>query len=354
MKEQLKRLIPPPRWRDILGLVVSAAFLWATLRQTSGDILQVRFSVSEWGMIGASVFLMGAVLWVQGQRMRWFLAPKPWRLEGIHGFRSVTIGSLYNAILPGNLGEAVKLHHFASRNNIRFRTALACWVGEKLVEGTMMACMSALLLLVPNVRASFLGTLLSVPIALAIACCLVVVMSYWWPLLTRGLFRLVPTARAALFLYRVFLEFRWRLLGRGWRFRTVAFVAGGLIIGAMNFVAFFLNMKAGGIAPELIRPENLLLLMILTAVIYFVPSAPSSVGVMHYGIYASLTVMAEMQGLIPTSAMKDSFVLTAIIFHATYVLPELVLGSIHLYLERRVVFSSSESFAATSLDPNQL
>jgi len=339
MKARLKKLIPSPRWRDILGLIVSAVLLWATLRQTSDDLWEVRLSWQQWCWVGVSLLLMGGVLWVQGHRMRWFLAKAPWRLKDIHGFRSVTIGSLYNAVLPGNLGEAVKMHHFARRNNIRFRTAMACWVSEKFTDGVVMALMSALLLLLPGFRESVLKWVLLLPVAVAAGCLTLVVASFRWPRRVRVLFRLIPTARAATFFYRVFLEFRWRLLGRPWRFRPVAFIVASFTIGLVNFCGFALNMWAGGVPDELIRAENLVMLMVLMSLIYFVPSAPSSVGVMHYGVYASLAVMAEMQGIVLTSEVKDSFVLTAIIFHATYVIPELVLGSIHLMQERKLVFA---------------
>lgn len=48
MKVQLKKLIPSPRWRDFLGLVVSTVFLWASLRQTSDDLWEVRLSWQQW------------------------------------------------------------------------------------------------------------------------------------------------------------------------------------------------------------------------------------------------------------------------------------------------------------------
>jgi hypothetical protein len=51
--------------------------------------------------------------------------------------------------------------------------------------------------------------------------------------------------------------------------------------------------------------------------------------------------MAEIQGMVLTAEVKDSFVLTAAIFHASYVIPELVLGFAHLVAERRLVFSIS-------------
>lgn len=341
MIEQLKRLIPAPRWRDILGLAVSAAFLWATLRQTSGDLWKVRLFWWQWCFVGVSLVLMAGVLWVQGYRMRWFLARKPWELKGIYGFRSVTIGSLYNAVLPGNLGEAVKMHHFARRNGIRFRTAFACWVSEKFTDGLVMAMMALLLLMLPGFRESMLKWVLLLPLVVAAGCLGLVGMSWQWPGGVRTLFRLIPTAKAATFFYRVFLEFRWRLLERRWRFRPAAFIMGSLAIWLINFCGFALNMWAGGLPVELVRPSNLMMLILLTSFIYFVPSAPSSVGVMHYGVYASLEVMAGIQGIEVTPFLKDSFVLTAIIFHATYVIPELVLGSIHLVQERRLVFSIS-------------
>jgi hypothetical protein len=281
MKARLKKLIPSPRWRDILGLLVSAVFLWATLRQTSDDLWEVRLSRQQWSWVGVSLVLMGGVLWAQGNRMRRFLARAPWRLKGIHRFRSVRIGSLYNAVLPGNLGEAVKMRHFANRNNIGFHTAMACWVGEKFIEGMMMACFGMLLLLLPALRESSLKWPLLIPIAVAIACTALLIWSYRSPGTLKVLFRPIPTAVRAKFLFRVFLEFRERLFGQRWRFRVVAFVVAGLCIWVMNYRAFLLNMKVGGVPTELIRPENLLLLMVLTGLIYFIPSVPSSVGVMQ-------------------------------------------------------------------------
>ncbi len=338
---QLKGLIPSPRWRDLLGLIVSAAFLWATLRHTSNELWEVRLSREQWCSVGISMVFMCGVLWVQGYRMRWFLAKRPWRLKGIHGFRSVTIGSLYNAVLPGNLGEAIKIHHFARRNNIRFRTAMACWVSEKFTDGVVMALIAMLLLILTGFQESVLKWLLLLPLALAVGCLILVGVSFRWPRRVHMFFSLIPIARAAKFFYRVFLEFRWRLLGRRWRFRQVAFIVVSFAIGLINFCGFALNMRAGGVPHELIKAENLFMLMVLMSLIYFVPSAPSSLGVMHYGVYASLSLMAETQGMALTEDVKDGFVLTAIIFHATYVLPELVIGSAHLVLERQTVFSIS-------------
>lgn len=56
--------------------------------------------------------------------------------------------------------------------------------------------------------------------------------------------------------------------------------------------------------------------------------------------------MGDIQGIEMTPAVNDSFVPTAIIVHATYVLPELVLGSAHLVAERRLVFSNSHEATA--------
>lgn len=177
---------------------------------------------------------MGGVMWVQGYRMRWFLAKDPWRMKGIHAFRSMTIGSLYNAVLSGNLGEAVKKHHFARRNNIRLRTAMACWVGEKFIQGMMMACLGMLLLLLPAFRESLLKWPLLIPIAIAIACASVLTWSYRSPETLKVLFRLFPTAVGAKFLFRVFLEFRERLFGQWWRFWAVAFIVEGLCVGGIT------------------------------------------------------------------------------------------------------------------------
>lgn len=339
MKARLKSLIPSPKWRDILGLIISSVFLWATLRQTSDELWDIHLSYEQWFWVSISLLFMGAVLWVQGYRMRWFLAETPWRLEGIHGFRSVTIGSFYNALLPGNLGEAIKIQHFSLKNRIRLHTALACWLGEKFIDGVMMAMLGFLLLLIPAFRTSILKWPLLMPVTVATVCVTLLILSFRSSTILKRLFRLVPSASVATFFFRSFLEFRGRLFCRQGLFRAVGFVVLGVIIWTMNYVAFMVNMKAGGAPDQLIRPENILMLMIIMGLIYFIPSAPSSVGVMHYGIFSSLVVIADIQDVELTSGIKDSFVLISVLFHATYVIPELVLGAVHLFKERTLVFS---------------
>jgi hypothetical protein len=131
-----------------------------------------------------------------------------------------------------------------------------------------------LLLVLPAFRGSVLKWPLLLPLAAAIFCLAILIWGYRWPHTLKLMFWLIPIAVGARFLFSVFLEFRTQLLGRQWRFRVVAFVVAGFCIATMNFVSFLFNLMADSVPIELVRPENMILLMILTGLIYFIPSAP--------------------------------------------------------------------------------
>lgn len=339
MKTRLLALFPSLRWQDFIGLAISAGFLYATLVQTSDSFWLTGLSTRQWLLSIAASFCTVAVIVVQGYRMRWFLAPAPWRIEQISGFPSVNIGNLYNAVLPGNIGEFIKTHHFARKNRIPFRTAMACWVGEKFFDGLQTAFICLLMLVFPPLFVSNLKWVFFIPIVGAILCVGVILMSYKRPKMLTMFFRFIPHKQVAITLYKTFLGFRNQLCDKKGRFRLYAFVLGALIMGVLNISGFTFNMLAGNIPEALLTIDTVLVICVLMALVYFVPSAPSSIGVLHYGVYTSLTLMAGIKGILLTPEVKDSFVLTAFLIHATYSIPEIVLGAVYLIKERRLVFT---------------
>jgi len=327
------------KWQDFVGLVISGGFLYATLRQTSDSLWHTSLTKEQWLLSIAAGLCTIAVMVIQAYRMRWFLAPAPWRIEQISGFPSVNIGNFYNGVLPGNVGELIRTHHFARKNQIPFSTAMGCWIGEKFIDGMLMALFCIVLFLTPEFDVSVLRWIILVPITSAIFCLAFIKLSYRWPSIIRKLFTFIPTRKLGVTLFKSFLQFKYRLLSVSGRFRLAIFIFCALCMAAFNAAGFTVNLLAAGVPTELICVNSLFVLMILMAVVYFIPSAPSSVGVMHYGVYTSLVLLAEMEDLILTPELKDSFVLAAIFFHATYFIPEVFLGFIYLIRERRLVFA---------------
>jgi hypothetical protein len=288
---------------------------------------------------------MPLVFLIQGYRLRWFLAPAPWQLRGFHGLRSVTIGSFYNAVLPGKLGELVKIHHFSRKNRIPLRTSLAAWGGEKFVDGCLTGLVAIALLSLPQFKTGTVGMVMLIPIGLAVVSMLMVGLAKRYPIAVRKRIAFLPSSRLRNLSFGAFVEFQYRLLHHQSRFRLAAFAIGFVGMNIINYLAFVLALQAANVPQELISPANILALLVVMGVIYFLPSALSAVGVMHYGVFTTMAVLANAQGVEIGAAEKDSFVLAGILFHAMFVIPELTLGSVHLWMDRHQVLSSADSRA---------
>jgi hypothetical protein len=67
-------------------------------------------------------------------------------------------------------------------------------------------------------------------------------------------------------------------------------------------------------------------------IIGVVPSAPSNVGVVHYGIYATLIAAAAVLNVNVSEIMKHSFAVASIYLHLSYFLPEVFIGGIFTWM----------------------
>ncbi|MCF8256212.1 MAG: flippase-like domain-containing protein [Flavobacteriales bacterium] len=333
----LSQLIPKARWQDVIGLGISGLLFWLTFRNTSSEIWNLRLTPGQLCLLSVSMLSFVLTTAVQAYRMRWFIANDGRPMSSSSAFSSLYIGGFYNALLPGNLGELVKGRHFAMKNRIHFSTAMACWVAEKFADGITMAVLATVLLLSP-LESTPLRWVILIPVVGAAVSIVFLTVALASPGLLKQLFRLIPSKRLAVFMLRSFLIFKGRLFGKDWKIPAV-FVSGALLMGVLNAVNFGLNLHVAGVPSELITPGNLTVFVLLVAVVMFVPSAPSSVGVIHFGIYSALVVMAEIEGFAITQELKDTFVFTSVLFHLCYFIPETLLGAFFVIKERRVIFS---------------
>jgi hypothetical protein len=106
----------------------------------------------------------------------------------------------------------------------------------------------------------------------------------------------------------------------------------------LNILQFLLLMKVAGVAEPVAGLYSSFLIAMSIMIIAIIPSAPSNIGVMHYGIYATLILAANQYGLSSDGPSLKSYALFAIYLHLSYVIPEVVLGIIFVVKERRLMF----------------
>jgi uncharacterized membrane protein YbhN (UPF0104 family) len=126
------------RWRWILGVVVSAFFLWVAFRQVE-DVSRVGEALGRanylWLLPAIGLYLAG--LWVRTVRWRALLMPvKPLPLGSLFGILS--IGFLVNNVLPARLGEVARAVLAGRRHDVSRSAVLATVVLERIFDGIVM------------------------------------------------------------------------------------------------------------------------------------------------------------------------------------------------------------------------
>ena len=125
-------------WRWILGIGVSAFFLWVAFRQVE-DVGRVGEALgrANYAWLIPAVVLYLAGLWVRALRWRALLMPvRKLPLGSLFGILS--IGFLVNNVLPARLGEIARAVLVGRRHDISRSAVLATIVLERIFDGIVM------------------------------------------------------------------------------------------------------------------------------------------------------------------------------------------------------------------------
>jgi uncharacterized membrane protein YbhN (UPF0104 family) len=125
-------------WRWVVGIVVSAFFLWVAFQQVE-DVGHVGDALGRANYLWLlpAVLLYLADLWVRALRWRALITPvAPIGLGSLFGILS--IGFLVNNILPARLGEIARAVLVGRRHGISRSAVLATIVLERIFDGIVM------------------------------------------------------------------------------------------------------------------------------------------------------------------------------------------------------------------------
>lgn len=126
------------QWRLILGLAISALFLFWLGRQV-GDVAAIGFALREANYLyllpALAIYFFG--VWIRAARWHYLLKPlksiPPNRL-----FPVVVIGYMANDVLPARLGEFVRAYVLGNRERLPAAAILGTIVVERTLDGIAM------------------------------------------------------------------------------------------------------------------------------------------------------------------------------------------------------------------------
>jgi len=136
------------RWHTVLiGLIISAGFLYLSLRQADFGQIIGAFRTARYGYVVLG--LAGVVVTVLVRGLRWSVLTQG-RLTVTDGFWLFNVGFLFNNVLPARLGEFARAYLAGRRPAMHFTSALSSIVVERLFDMVaVVVLIGAALLVLP-------------------------------------------------------------------------------------------------------------------------------------------------------------------------------------------------------------
>lgn len=325
--------------QTLLGFAISAVLLWLLFHNSGLQWQQIQLQGNQWfyfvGAIG--VFVFSLTLYGQRAQLIWQTQAQTSRI--FYTYASLVIGNFYNTLLPGNLGEGMRAWHFSRKNSESFTRSLAGTITEKWLDAQVFAVLTVVLFCIKPFPAHYVTyALASITAVVAGLTVLHIIFLYsrrfekwvWSMVLLMG--------KPGRFLYRLYVHTNAHLKNMWAIGNTLRFMVFFVFIFFLNALQFYLLLKASGIHWPVAGPYTSYLIALSMMIIAFIPAAPGSIGVLHYGVYAVLILAANQYGFIPTPSDLQHFALFGIYAHLSFLLPETILGIVVLIRERRFVF----------------
>jgi len=309
------------RWRVILGLLISVAFLVWALRQAS-SFSAIAGALRDANYLYAVPAVVVYFVGVWFRTLRWRVLLGPIRLIGASQlFPIVVVGYMANNVLPARLGEVVRAYILGERASVSKSAVLATIFVERTFDGITMILFMLVVGLTMRLDDTLSGILYSSAalfvVALVVFVAIAAAPSRAVALLGR-LTRLLPS-RVHSVVDQIVARFVEGLGALGSVGNVLAVLA--LSVAAWTAEAgMYLLLGLGFALP--VGPSAYLLTTAVANIGGMLPSSPGYVGTFEW--FATLALSAF--GLQPDSAL--SYVLA---LHALLLLPVTLLGFIYLW-----------------------
>jgi hypothetical protein len=285
----MKRRIFAGRVSVVVGFAISGVFLWQALRRVDGDSLVSTFADIRLPPVGIAACALAVGMFLRSVRWRLVAGMPPERQAAFA--RATYLGVLANLLLPGRLGEFVRVVTLGRLSGSTLALPLASAVIDRLLDLlVLILCTFGLYLVLPVdvVLENWLKYLVIFVALLAIGLAAFVKHP---GLIDQGMaafarrWRERWSLRPDVFMSELRKEFH-GLLG-GWIGIEVVLVAGSVLM--VDYLAIACLLLAVGITPSLAAP---LLVLVFLAVGSALPSAPSYVGVYQAAAVLALAYFA--------------------------------------------------------------
>jgi len=327
--------------RTALGFIISGILLWYTFYASGLQPQKLLLNFRQWLLFIAACCAFILATWVHAYRSKFFWINSTTKRSDISAYKSILIGNFYNSVLPGNLGEGVRAWHFAKTNKVGFQISMAAITAEKWIDAQLF---------IPGTIIFFLGSpFIPSYILLAIACCSA---GAFVLTIVFGLMRKYRALEKKIWLIVLRFKKPGKILFRLYYYTTIHlqnlkkrkhlkfYFSLCATIVALSILQFYLLLNCASVSVPVAGIYTAYLVLASMMIIAFIPAAPSNIGVLNYGIYATVSLAAAQYHIKPGSQDMQSYALFSICVYMCFVLSEVSLGLWAIWSERDTIFNS--------------
>ena len=325
--------------RSMVGFVISGVLLWLTFYNSGLHLSDIRLKEEQWYYFFAAiaVFIFSLTLYSLRAKLVWMSQTK--KSSELSTYGSLILGNFYNSILPGNLGEGVRAYHFARKNKVTFVRSLAAIITEKWLDAQVFAVLVVVLFTIKPCAPNYISYALGYTALVVLALTIVHAVFLRNKALEKWVWHLVLLfKRPGLFLYKAYSNTNSHLRNMHQNGNLWVYVVFFVFIFFLNVFQFYCLLKAAGISQPVGGLYSAFLIGLSMMIIAFIPSAPGSIGVLHYGLYSVLLFAASLYHIVPDAQALQSYALFGIYTHLSYFIPEIIMGTFFMIKERAVIF----------------
>lgn len=136
-------------WRAALGLVLSAALIYLTLRGISPGEVARQLSSADPLLFLGSIICATAIFGLRARRWQTILEPAVSHVPIGPLWRATAIGMMVNNVVPARAGEVARAYALTRETRVLFPAALASLVVDRLFDAVVLLILAAIALLDP-------------------------------------------------------------------------------------------------------------------------------------------------------------------------------------------------------------
>jgi uncharacterized protein (TIRG00374 family) len=323
-----KKLTSVLNWKFWLGLILSALFLYLALRQV--DLAETWAKIQSADLLLLFVAALTLVFQYFIRAWRWYIFLEPIQKTTFSNrLLSMIIGFAANCVLPARLGEFIRANYLGNREKISISATFGTVVVERLFDGlTLLLVLLIALWTTPlsdeslsisGVNMRSIG--LSVFFVYILAIIFLIGFKYKTDLfikLLNKIFFFLPTSLRTKFL-DIIRNFSLGLIPaknlKGWILSTFY----SLLLWSIPLYQIHLISLSIGIEIPFMAS---FLILALSSFGVMIPSAPGFIGTFHFWVQL---------GFVLYGVSKEAALSAAILYHAIFFFPTLLLGFISFF-----------------------